>query len=354
MPVINQPPDFAVCKNYLDSLQNIAEDLGLEHIFAHADEEVYARLVQIIWKHGGLDKNIIILMGGFHQLRVRQRLIFKRHSCIGYKDRFVDAGTISAGSVDQAFSGKHYYRCMRILKESFNALIQYRAERLSNNYSTIPVELRESLENLREKPSPETLEEVAGQNAFEEIFEELTSARSPQQSMTVAYLRDISSLLALVSAVREGDFERHLQAERQMLKQVFALDHQNYSRYLTFQHVFLTDLKSSNNKAYQGLSERGYGANYSGEKFATVHGDFVTEYFIRETKGTASPFRSGYSTNVDTTNKWVKTVHIHAKLRLAMRDKLNIKTTSTHKELTDNGKTRHSINVDNLKKKLYS
>ena len=37
-----------------------------------------------------------------------------------------------------------------------------------------------------------------------------------------------------------------------------------------------------------------------------------------------------------------------------MCDKLNIKTTSTHKELTDSGKTRHSINVDNLKKKLYS
>ena len=94
--------------------------------------------------------------------------------------------------------------------------------------------------------------------------------------------------------------------------------------------------------------------SYLGEKFATVHGDLVTEYFNRETKGTAGPFRSGYSTNVDTTNKWVKTVHIHAKLWLAMRDKLNIKTTSMHKELTDSGKTRHSINVDNLKKKLYS
>eukprot|EP00795_Rhopilema_esculentum_P015673 gene15673-6963_t len=134
--------------------------------------------------------------------------------------------------------------------------------------------------------------------------------------MTVAYIRDILSLLALVSGVRESDFERHSKAERQMLK--------------------------------------GYGANYLGRKFATVHGVLVTEYFNRETKRTAGPFSSGYSTNIDTTNKWVKTVHIHAKLRLAMRDKLNINTTSTHKELTDSRKTRHSINVDNLKKKLYS
>ena len=32
--------------------------------------------------------------------------------------------------------------------------------------------------------------------------------------LTVAYLKDVSALLALVSTVREGDFERHLQSER--------------------------------------------------------------------------------------------------------------------------------------------
>ena len=30
--------------------------------------------------------------------------------------------------------------------------------------------------------------------------------------MTVPYLKDVSALLALVSAIREGDFERNLQS----------------------------------------------------------------------------------------------------------------------------------------------
>ncbi len=165
---------------------------------------------------------------------------------------------------------------------------------------------------------------------LEELVREISSCESPQQTMTVAYLRDISSLLALVSAVREGNFERHLEAEREMLKQVFAFDHQNYSRYLTFQHVLLTDLKSSNNPAYQELLERGFGANYSGEKFATVHGDLVTEYFNRETKGTAGPFRSGFSTNIETTNNWVKTIHITQ--RFALQCVINL--TSKPRRLT--------------------
>ena len=152
---------------------------------------------------------------------------------------------------------------------------------------------------------------------------QITDAKGEQFGITLAYLKDISSLLALVSAVRDADIELHLQAERDMLKQVFAFDHQNYSRYLTYQHVLLTNLKLNQSQSFEDLKLRGIGANYSGDKFAAVHGDLVTEYFNRETKGTAGPFRQGYSTNITTSNKWVNTVHIHAKLRMVMRGKVN-------------------------------
>ena len=34
-----------------------------------------------------------------------------------------------------------------------------------------------------------------------------------EASMTISYLKDVSIMLVMVSAVREGNFERHLQAE---------------------------------------------------------------------------------------------------------------------------------------------
>ena len=64
-------------------------------------------------------------MGGFHQLRVRQKQIYKRYACLDFKSWFIDSEVIAKGSADQAIKGKHYYRSMRIRKESFNALIQY-------------------------------------------------------------------------------------------------------------------------------------------------------------------------------------------------------------------------------------
>ena len=42
-----------------------------------------------------------------------------------------------------------------------------------------------------------------------------------------------------------------------------------------------------------------------------------------------------YNTNTATTNKWVSSIYCHAKIRMVMRDKLNVKTCFTHKELLD-------------------
>lgn len=69
-------------------------------------------------------------MGGFHQLRVRQKLLFKRHSCRGYNQWCVDSGIIASGSADQAFEGRHYYRSMRVHKECFDALVQFKVEEI--------------------------------------------------------------------------------------------------------------------------------------------------------------------------------------------------------------------------------
>ena len=87
------------------------KDLEVDHIFAHSVEQVYAHLAHISWKFPNTYKNVIILMGGFYQLRVR---LHKRHGCMGYKSWWIDAGVIELGSADKAAEGNHYYRSMRL------------------------------------------------------------------------------------------------------------------------------------------------------------------------------------------------------------------------------------------------
>ena len=49
--------------------------------------------------------------------------------------------------------------------------------------------------------------------------------------------------------------------------------------------------------------------------------------------------------NIVPTNKWVDTIRIQAKLRITMRDKVNIKESSTQIELVDTAKKIHREHV---------
>ena len=84
-----------------------------------------------------LYRNIVILMGRFHELCVRKKTIYKRHAFTGYQKRLIHAKTIAPGSSDAAVERRYYYRNMRINKEIFCALVQYRVEELTNCFKDI-------------------------------------------------------------------------------------------------------------------------------------------------------------------------------------------------------------------------
>ena len=48
-----------------------------------------------------------------------------------------------------------------------------------------------------------------------------------EAKMDICFIKNISSLLALVSAAQENNFEQHLQADREMVEYCFAFNHIN-------------------------------------------------------------------------------------------------------------------------------
>ena len=106
--------------------------------------------------------------------------------------------------------------------------------------------LRITLRSLRCEPSPDKLHEVMHLPQFEDIVEcVLTLEKRSDGELTVNCWKDVSSLLSLVSAVRECNIEQHLQAERNMIYLAFAYDHQNYACYIT--HIKMSTYPISNN-----------------------------------------------------------------------------------------------------------
>ena len=80
-----------------------------------------------------------------------------------------------------------------------------------------------------------------------------------------------------------------------MLQLCFAFDHINYSHYLSFQQVYLHELKTQNTDAYKDLKEYCFGGSLSAKPHFILHGDLTTETFNEQTKHQASPHSAGFS-----------------------------------------------------------
>ena len=227
LPVVSEPPDYDVLKEYIDFLLATTDDLGIQHIFTHADEAVNAKLLHIIWNQWNRFKKIIPLIGGFHQIMALQKILYKRHTCIGYKTWFEDAQIIASGSVDKAIEGRHYH--MRIHKEAFHSIVQMLVAKLTQDYSQMNPLLLSKLVQLRYDPSPDKVKEITTIKELCDLKCKITSTTGTQSKMSMLYLKDINLMLSIVDTVRGFDLETHLEAVREMLKLVFAFDHVNYA-----------------------------------------------------------------------------------------------------------------------------
>ena len=123
---------------------------------------------------------------------------------------------------------------------------------------------------------------------------------------------------------------------------------------LLFSTRILEKRSNKDHPAIHKLSDKGFGASISGEKFSSILGDFVTELFNKDTKGTAGPFPCGFSANPEAVNTWVNTIHpwVHSMLHEKFKEMLLIKTTSQHKELNEGSKEIHLNHVKSLKNQL--
>ena len=140
-------------------------------------------------------------------------------SCrIGYQKWFVASGIVKSDvAAEKAFSGRHYNSGIRLLEESFDAIIQMRTEDLTTNYKDLDYHLKESLINVRKHPSEKNVNQVLNMPKFSHLMAQIVEVSDTQSQMKVTYLKDINIPLPLVFAARTSNFDLHLQSERQLL-----------------------------------------------------------------------------------------------------------------------------------------
>ena len=127
-----------------------------------------------------------------------------------YEIGLLISGTISAGSVSEAFEGRLYYRSMCLHKDGFDALVHRGVEDITNKSELIHPDLLRNPSKLRQRPSSKALEYVTNMKEYKELVTTILSTTETRSQMVVNYLKDVSSMLVIISAVRTGNITQHL------------------------------------------------------------------------------------------------------------------------------------------------
>ena len=84
-------------------------------------------------------------------------------------------------------------------------------------------ELKNLFTCLTQNPGLEKIDIIVKNEALSVLFSKIMDDTVGRKAkMDICFIKNVSSLLALVSAVRENNLERHMQAEREMGKYCVA------------------------------------------------------------------------------------------------------------------------------------
>ena len=216
-------------------------------------------------------------------------------------------------------------------------------------------ELKNLFIGLTQDPRLEKLDVIMKNEAINVLFSQIMDETvGTEAKVDICFIKNDSLLLALVLAAQENNFKRHLPAEREMAKYCFAFDHINYARYVSYQQVYLRELQSIDSNAMMDLAQRGFGGSISGDSFSCLHGDLIKGKFNRQPKSQAGLHCAGFSTDIAKVTTCVATSHVHTKFTQTLSEKIQLNTSTNHKECTPVAIRLHNKNGELLKEKLKS
>ena len=127
-----------------------------------------------------------------------------------------------------------------------------------------------------------------------------------------SYLEMVATLLSLIRAKREGNWELHLECIKAVIPWLFAYDHTNYARYLPVYLFHMLELPDTHPDAYSMLSQGDFGVQRTtSHGFSQLPVDQTIELTLnRNTKTKGGVI--GFSLKKGTVQRWMLTAHARA------------------------------------------
>ena len=314
------------------------EKMKLKSIIVVFDQAIYAKAVEIIWKHQDLFSDVVPRLGAFHTICVLLSIIGKRFGPAGLRDVIIESGVIEEGSVEAVLNGKAYNRavrfhklmyeaCMRLVWQSF---VDWLKESNSDDVRNLDI-LQSKLQDLIDSElNPIVFRDVLNSEQNTVIFLKLqqymNTLRNDNGTMSafwMSYIDLACLLLDFLRASRERNWNLHLSSVKELIPWCFAYGNTNYARYLPWYLIQMINLKTTHPELHDYLMDGGFSTQIGGENpFGCIPMDQTIEETINKDTQTPGGTR-GFSMNKGAVAKHYITADYRASCVRQLRDFVN-------------------------------
>ena len=212
-----------------------------------------------------------------------------------------------------------------------------------------------ALQLVREECNAESFNVVLSSPEFEELanlYEQYCKDENdgPLKMFWNSYLEMVATLLCLIRATREGNWELHLECIKAVLPWFFAYDHTNYVRYLPVYLVHMLEPPDTHPEAYSMLSQGDFGVQRTtSHGFSQLPVDQTIEQTLNRNTKTKGGI-IGLSLKKGAVQWWMLTAYARASSADRCREMASLHPQDEIKSHKESGSVRKRKDEEDVKK----
>ena len=325
--------DFSTIYTVLKHAQKISAAMGQADAVVTFDLAIYSKAKEIQWRFPNEFSNVVVRMGGFHVVLNFLSLLGKKFADSGLDDLLIESGVYAAGSTSALMKGKSYNRgirahklCLevffRLMWDAFILWYESRDEKIPEEPVLHKIvdcvrAVESDKESARESVRKITTDLTEITDLFA-IFKSENQERSNLFAFWDEYCSMVTTLLQFLKAERTGNWKLHLSSTAAMLPQFFAMDRQNYARYLPVYLADMQKLELTHPEVYKEFAAGNHSISRSGQPFSQVSTDMALEQSINaDSKSSGGVI--GISQSPSALERWFLTIHERASITSALK-----------------------------------
>ena len=332
-PIPESPTQMRVIYAEIERTLTIMEELELPFIFIEADQAIYTKMLDAMFKLESegkeVFKKIIPRMGGFHILMCMLKTIFSLFKNIGFIQLLNSVGMGGMGTIKKLFKGSDVKEGIELHKKLFEALLRTKIDfLLANKNSIIDNDLAKDLDDVIGNASIKTVEVAQSKIQVNQI----PQAVGDMGRLMEIYLEMVNLMLNFIHFTRSGNWEGFLEACHEFLPYCFRLNRNKYAKDLSFYYVHMCALKTDNPEAYKYLEEGGFSGSLTGLPHSRIPFDQIIEMTINRSCKDIGGLKQS-TNNPGATERWTRTNHLMVALREHLNRKVRRQAKVSNKEL---------------------